>query len=79
MQAVFQEEPSHLESEVCGLFHGCCEPVSSSEPQGWALEAGSLHWNGKGIVVAKVISGHGSRWLQVKVLEEACGEANQEG
>lgn len=42
--------------------------------QDWALVAGSLHVDGKGIVVAKMISEQGSRWLRAKVLKEACRE-----
>lgn len=30
--------------------------------------------DGKGIVVAKMISEQGSRWLRAKVLKETCGE-----
>lgn len=46
--------------------------------QDWALEAGSLHVDGKGIIVAKVISEQGSRWLPAKVLKEACREGKTE-
>lgn len=46
--------------------------------QDWALEAGSWKcacaWAKKGIVVAKMISEQGSRWLRAKVLKEACRE-----
>lgn len=38
------------------------------------MEAGSLHVQGKGIVVAKMVSEHGSRWLRAKVLKKACRE-----
>jgi hypothetical protein len=73
-EALFQRESSHLENEVCGFFHGCCESESHSEspglgPGGWKPPCG---WQRDCIVVAKMISEQESRWLRAKVLKEAC-------
>lgn len=46
--------------------------------QDWALEAGSLHVDSKGIIVTKVISEQGSSGCGPRCLKRLVGKAKQE-
>lgn len=82
-QTVFQGEPSHLESEVSGVLHGC-GPVSSPEQSGLGPGTGSpgevvRTWGSGRISVAnKMTPGQGSGWLLASMLGETCGEGKPE-